>query len=171
MASPKKPNFPSKLCPKCGKYIHAKAKSHPECGWTMAATPVAAPQPKHSPAATNGEKLGKAATNGEKLSKMEAVRRVLREHGKDTMPVAIQDHLKKQYSIKMEAGVISNYKSNILKERKKMGRPKGTTVAGPKAAPSVATTEITLEDIRAVKHLADRLGAEKVKELAGVLAK
>jgi ribosomal protein L11 len=161
MAEQKKPNFPSKLCPKCGKYIHAKAKSHPECGWTMTSSPATTPQPKHSP----------TATNGEKLSKMEAVRRVLKEHGKDTMPVAIQDHLKKQYSIKMEASVISNYKSTILNQKKKVGRPKTSKSAPIAVAAVVSTAEISLEDIRAVKHLADRIGVEKVKELAAVLAR
>jgi hypothetical protein len=149
----KKPAFPSKPCPKCEKLIPARSKSHEECGWVEASTPVS--KPKAKPAT--------AASNGEKLSKMEAVRRVLKEHGKDTMPVDIQDHLKKQYSIKMDAGVISNYKSSILKARKKGGRPKAKAAAG-------TTNGISLDDIRAVKHLADRLGADKVKELASVLA-
>jgi len=159
MAGPKKPNFPSRPCPKCGKFIHASAKSHPECGWIKTTSPATTPQPKHSP----------AAADGEKLSKMEAVRRVLREHGKDTMPLEIQRFLRKQYSIKMEPSVISNYKSGILKELKKGGRPKANNP--PKAAHAGVTTEISLDDIRAVKHLTDRLGAEKVKELAAVLAK
>jgi hypothetical protein len=45
---------------------------------------------------------------------------------------------------------------------KKMGRPKSVTAAGG---------DITLDDIRAVKALADKIGAEKVKELAMVLGK
>lgn len=31
----KKRAFPTKQCPNCGKPIHAAAKSHPACGWTM----------------------------------------------------------------------------------------------------------------------------------------
>ena len=90
----KKPAYPTKTCPKCGKLIHARSHSHPECGWTMASKPTPAPV-KASPA-------------------------------------------------------------------KKMGRPKSVpTAAG----------EITLDDIRAVKALADKIGAEKVQELAMVLAK
>ena len=30
----KKPSFPSRSCPKCGKPIHIKTKRHEECGWT-----------------------------------------------------------------------------------------------------------------------------------------
>jgi len=90
----KKPAFPSKTCPKCGKLIHARSHSHSECGWTMASKPTPAPV-KASPA-------------------------------------------------------------------KKPGRPKSVTTAGG---------DITLDDIRAVKALADKIGAEKVKELAMVLAR
>jgi len=90
----KKPNFPSKTCPKCNKLIHARSHSHPECGWTMAAKAAPAPV-KASPA-------------------------------------------------------------------KKLGRPKAMTTAGG---------GISLDDIRAVKALADKIGAEKVKELAMVLGK
>src|SRR5580704_17582311 len=79
----KKISFPNRACPKCGKPIHIKSKQH-DCGWTAEgsakASPASKPQAKHSP----------TATNGEKLSKMEAVRRVLKEHGKDTMPLDIQ---------------------------------------------------------------------------------
>ena len=32
---PKKPKFPSKPCPKCGKTIHARSQSHEACGWVM----------------------------------------------------------------------------------------------------------------------------------------
>jgi hypothetical protein len=47
---------------------------------------------------------------------------------------------------------------------KRRGRPKGTTVAAAAGAISVG-------DIAAVKALTDRLGAEKVAQLAAVLAK
>src|SRR5271170_2978381 len=117
-AAEKKPNFPSKLCPKCGKFIHTRSKSHEACGWTEASSPASKPQAKDSPTATNGAKPSKpapTATNGEKLSKMEAVRRVLKEHGKETMPLDIQATLKKQYSIKMDTSTISTYKGTILK--------------------------------------------------------
>jgi len=32
----KKPSFPSRPCPKCGKPIHIKSKRHEECGWVAA---------------------------------------------------------------------------------------------------------------------------------------
>jgi hypothetical protein len=156
----KKPNFPFKACPKCGHYIHTRSKSHEACGWTEASSPASKPQAKHAP----------TATNGEKLSKMEAVRRVLKEHGKETMPLDIQATLKKQYSIKMDTSTISTYKGTILKARKKIGRPKGQKAWTPKAAPAGTTDEITMSDIEAVKKLVDSIGSDKVKALAQVLA-
>jgi len=155
----KKPNFPSKLCPNCGQYIHASAKSHSECGWTKTASLTAKPQAKTD------------AANGKAMSKMEAVRRILNEHGRETMPLDIRNHLMKQYGIKMEPGVISTYKTSILKAGKKSGNPKGPKPATSTAAPAGTQTGISLDDIRAVKHLAERLGAAKVQELAAVLAK
>jgi hypothetical protein len=32
---PKKPNFPSKTCPKCSELIHARLTKHPACGWVQ----------------------------------------------------------------------------------------------------------------------------------------
>jgi hypothetical protein len=170
-AAEKKPNFPFKACPKCGNYIHTRSKSHEACGWKEGASPASKLQAKHAPTATNGIKVSKTATNGVKLSKMEAVRRVLKEHGKDTMPLDIQTHLKKQYSIMMDAGVISNYKSTILKKWKKPDRPKAQQAWTAKTAPVNVADEITIGDIEAVKKLVDRMGADKVRELAQVLGK
>lgn len=89
-----KPSFPSKPCPKCGKYIHARMKKHEECGWVMEETAARRPKGKKTP----------------------KVRQLIRKPA-----------------------------------------PVGGTV--------------TLADIQAVKALTDRLGAEKVWQLAAVLGK
>ena len=96
-ASPKKPNFPSKPCPKCGLPIHARLTKHLACGWiaTQASTPVA------------------------------------------TKPAA----------------------------KRKRGRPKKAVTLASASAGS-----ISLADIKAVKELAAKIGADKVKQLAEVLA-
>ena len=156
--------FPNRPCPKCGKPIHIKTSSH-ECGWKATAT---AASPKAAPAKTAPGK--KPETNGS-ISKMEAVRRILSTEGKDTMPLEIQGHLKKQFNIKMDPTVISTYKSSILRQgpgKKKMGRPKGQTAVHSTARASGAS--ISIEDILAVKALAGRLGAERLRQLAEVLA-
>jgi hypothetical protein len=151
--------FPNRACPKCGKPIHIKKTSHEACGWTAAAS---TPSPKGSPAKAE-------TTNGKPKNKMEAVRWVLAESGNDTKPLDIQAQLKTKYNIKMDPSVISTYKGSILRQKtpKKRGRPKDTHVGVPK--PSSASS-ISIEDIMAVKSLAERLGAEKLRQLADVLA-
>jgi hypothetical protein len=147
--------FPNYACPKCGKPIHIKKKSH-DCGWKAEATVSKA---KSAPAK-------KAGPNGT-ISKMEAVRRVLATSGPDTMPLEIQTQLKKEFNIKMDPTVISTYKSSILRKGpiKKAGKP------GRPAAPAKSLSgNISFEDIRAVKALADRIGIEKLRQLADVLA-
>jgi len=105
------------------------------------------------------------------ISKMEAVRQALAKHGKDTMPGDLLKHLKSDFGITMSYDMASTYKSAALKKKKGKKR-------GPKPATAIAATAnghaaggISLEDITAVKALADRLGAEKVFQLAKVLAK
>jgi hypothetical protein len=153
--------FPNRPCPKCSKPIHIKSKSHEACGWKAEAA---------TPAKTSPAKPAKA-TDGS-LSKMEAVRRILASSGKDTMPLEIQGLLKKQYNIKMDPTVISTYKSSILRQGpgKKMGRPKGQTAVAHSTARANGSASISIDDIKAVKELAGRLGAERLRQLAEVLA-
>jgi hypothetical protein len=93
----KKPGFPSRPCPKCGKPVHIKSKKHEDCGWGMegsAEAPSAALQRGGSP-------------------------------------------------------------------KKKPGR----------VAVANANASVTMDDIRAVKILVSKLGAETVRQLAEVLGK
>src|SRR5579862_7478873 len=57
-------------------------------------------------------------------------------------------------------GWTMNGKTESTAVVKKRGRPKGGSASG-----------VTIHDIEAVKELVDRIGAEKVQELAAVLAK
>lgn len=151
-----KPNYPSKLCPKCGKYIHLRSKSHEECGWKDTST--SAPAKAAKPA------------NGKPMSKMEGVRQALGKLGNDAKPLEIKDYLKKQFKISMEPTVISSYKTSIFAKqrtgRKSPGRPAGR----PSASAKAAGQHISIEDIRAVKDLAERIGVERLRQLADVLA-
>jgi hypothetical protein len=91
---PKKPSFPTKPCPKCGKPIHARLQRHEACGWVMT--------DKTTPAAPK------------------------------------------------------------LAAKKKLGRPK-------KIHATANAGSIALQDIVAVKALVEKVGAEKVRQLAEVL--
>lgn len=108
------------------------------------------------------------------ITKAEAVRQTLAELGNDAKPLQIQDHLKTKFGMDMATSVISNYKSVLLKrargKKARRGSPKAQAEA---AAPNHVSPPdgIRLEDIRAVKQLVDQMGAEKVRQLAEVLAK
>lgn len=58
-----------------------------------------------------------------------------------------------------------------LKKLRKGGRPKGSKAVAHSPAKVGNSSGITVEDIRAVKELAERLGAENLRQLAAVLAK
>jgi hypothetical protein len=72
-------------------------------------------------------------------TKMEAVERTLAELGKDTMPVAISDHLKKRYNMEISPDVASNYKKKLKKKAKAAGKPE---TAKPAATQPVATAAL-----------------------------
>lgn len=114
----------------------------------------------------------KAAGNG--MSKMDGVRQSLQALGKDAMPVAIQEHLKKTFSIDMTPNTISNYKSLIQNSGKKRGRPKKAATAPssrqPRSKPAATNGAISIDDIRTIRELASRIGAQQLAQLAEVLA-
>jgi hypothetical protein len=112
--------------------------------------------------------------NTEGITKMEGVRRSLSHLGNDAMPLEIQKYLKSEFGIDMDTSMISNYKSAVKTAGKSavIRRPAAATVA-PVAAAATSSDAggITLEEIRAVKAVVDKFGADKVLKLAGVLSK
>jgi hypothetical protein len=107
------------------------------------------------------------------ISKMEAVRRAIATLGKEAKPNDVLGHLKSEFGIDISYDVASTYKSAVLKKMKgkKRGPKPGKKPAAIATANGHAAGSISIEDITAVKSLADRLGAEKVWQLAKVLAK
>lgn len=107
------------------------------------------------------------------VNKMEAVRQVLAKHGKDTMPGKIVELAKSEFGAVLSYDMASTYKSAALRKAggKKRGRKPGKKPGAAVSSNGSHVAGIALEDIRAVKALADRLGAEKVRQLAEVLAK
>src|SRR5438067_4685301 len=104
------------------------------------------------------------STNKETISKMDAVRHALNELGPEAKPLQMKPWIQKRYGIDMEANMISSYKSSLNKEAagqsgiSRRGRGAGRGAAG----------DLSLQDIQAVKQLSDRIGADKVRELAGL---
>jgi hypothetical protein len=120
---------------------------------------------------------GKAAksADGVKINKMNCVREALTALGKKAMPKAIVEFIQSQHQFTMSADMVSNYKSYLLskgKHKKKGGLKAGSSPAALVAAGKNGKTgAITIDDIRAVKALADKIGADKIRQLAEVLAK
>jgi hypothetical protein len=115
-----------------------------------------------------------------KVNKMQLVRDVVSERGKDIMPLEIVKIAKEKHGVTMSPDMASTYKSSVLKQlgmapggKTKPGRKPGRK-PGPQAAAvtngSRTSGGISLNDIRAVKELAARIGADKVRQLAEVLA-
>ena len=109
------------------------------------------------------------------VSKMEAMRQAIQKAGPDAENSAIRAALKSDFGVTMTTGMFSNYKSAAMKEIRAGKR-------GPKPGPKSAAVPtmngkkadaggITVEEISAVKNLVDQIGAEKVEQLARVLAK
>jgi hypothetical protein len=115
---------------------------------------------------------GQAA--GTRLNKMACVRQALAKLGNGARAKDIQGFLKQQFGLDMNSNMISAYRSSILKKAAgqsglipRPGSGAATTVR--RATP--ADEGISLDDLRAIKELADRLGVEQVRALAGVFAR
>ncbi len=111
------------------------------------------------------------------LNKMKAVREVLQEKGNDTPPLEIQSLIKEKHGVELPTSLISSYKFKLIgsvrKKGRKRGRKRAAAVAGETANGRRAPTggEVSIEDIAQVKKLVESMGAEKVRQLAKVLAK
>jgi hypothetical protein len=142
----KKPAFPSKPCPKCGKPIHARSKKHEECGWTSDAT--AAPS-------QNG------AAKGE-VNKSAAAREILRKNPKTPVKEVVAT-LAGQ-GIKISENYVYMLKSKVKARKRKDRRVKAMAVT---ASAPVNPVEL----VREVKDLAARAGGMRtLKQLVDVLA-
>ena len=118
---------------------------------------------------------GKKAAGG--VNKMDVVRKIIADHGKNTMPTEIVSFAKKEHGTDLGVSTASNYKSIVVKELGSGGKPKAKK--GPKPGWKKASANgtarngagISIHDIEAVKKLVEQLGADKVEQLARVLAK
>jgi hypothetical protein len=125
---------------------------------------------KQPDAASNSN--GEEQPSGRRVNKMDCVRKALSTLGHDAQPKAIAKYLVKKHHLAMSLKMISTYKSKLLKEmgESPRARPSAPAIHTPAArtTPSVGGT-IKLDEIRAVKELADRIGVARVRDLMGVL--
>jgi hypothetical protein len=99
------------------------------------------------------------------MSKMDCMRRALAELGGDAENQDIRKFLKSQLSLDMDLKMISGYKTYLKAANKSAAiRKPGIPAAAP-----VVVDGITLDDIRAVKQVVNKIGADKVRNLAAAL--
>jgi hypothetical protein len=101
------------------------------------------------------------------------MRQAVAKLGKDAPLLDLLKAIKQDFGITLDRGLAYNYKSLVTSKPatgKRKGRKPGRKPAAV-AANSSTVLAISVEDIAAVKALADRIGAEKVQALAKVLAK
>jgi hypothetical protein len=133
-------------------------------------------QPPEPTATAQGQANGAAKTKGGRINKLDCVRQALAELGNDAQPKDIQGFLKRKFGLDMNTKFISTYKGSILRGAAKKGgvvrRPSARVSSPPKAVLKVGAVNggISVEDIRAVKELVGRIGADSVRELAELLA-
>jgi hypothetical protein len=111
----------------------------------------------------------------ETISKLDAMRQAVAKLGKDAPLADLLKAIKQDFGITLDRGLAYNYKSIVSSQTtattgKRKGRKPGRKPAAA-ATNSSKVVAISIDDIRAVKVLADRIGADKVQRLAQVLVK
>jgi hypothetical protein len=80
-----------------------------------------------------------------------------------------------EFNIDMKLSRISNYKSLLLRSRRKRrGRKPPAAVVAELAAPARRAGQAvgnSLDDVRTVKELAKRIGTDRLRELAALLSR
>jgi hypothetical protein len=126
----------------------------------------------------------KSETNGRKRSKdprenqAEAMRQVVEIAGIDAPIPDIQKLLLEKFGHKMDANMVSSYRSSLRRKmetagggkprrrrRRRRGRKPGTTTAAPTS--TAAKGEDLLKDLRVMKDMAARLGPRRFRDLVG----
>ncbi len=127
---------------------------------------------KQQPDAMTSNSNGEEQSSGRRVNKMDCVRKALSTLGHDALPKAIAKHLVKKHGLEMSLKMISTYKSKLLKEMGESASPHPSAPTAPVPAARTKPTvggSIQLDEIRAVKELADRIGVARVRDLMGVL--
>jgi hypothetical protein len=110
------------------------------------------------------------------MTRKEAVRQALSKLGKDASRAEIQKFVKDNYRFEMTLDHISNCKGEIRKEKSHAKKAVTKQPAVGKREPKHSATRsqasgISLTDIETVKDLVERVGAESLRQLIGVLAR
>ena len=114
-------------------------------------------------------------------SNLEMVRQAQTELGKGAMPLQIRAFVKERFGTEMNTNLISYYKKRLAGKGKKKrpgkragGQPRQQPAGEPVGqtkAPAAGRSGISLDDLRLVKDLVGRVGAEQLRGLIDLLAR
>ena len=111
---------------------------------------------------------GRKARGG--INQMECVRQALATLGDDATPKQIDKFLRRRFKLQMNPKMISTYKGSIRKKRAGQSALMSSPAAwAPAPVRRPGGADDTVEEVRAVKDLGDRLGPDKVRALLDVL--
>jgi len=110
-----------------------------------------------------------AAPPPQTMSKKEAVKRSLKKLGRGAMPLAIRADVKRRFDIDLTADYAGRLKAEVLGKgpaaRKPAAEEQSPAEGGDGNGPA-----IPLDDILTLKSLVDRVGADRLRTLIGVLS-
>ncbi len=124
--------------------------------------------PEGDMAGTGTASESATAAPAKRINKMEIVRQALKKLGDEAKPTEIRDLVAKKNHLQLSLNLISNYKNSILKKVSGQSAVLRAPAASPSRSNGVAGG-ISLDDIQAVKTLAERLGVAKLHSLIDVL--
>ncbi|HEY7312364.1 MAG TPA: hypothetical protein VH643_23575 [Gemmataceae bacterium] len=119
------------------------------------------------PIGSSGHKApaGNSQVQEKLTNKTEAVRRALAKLGHRAVPTEIQAFIKANFDVDMTTKVISVYKSKLVKESGKKGKPGQKPVVAEVVLVTVIHESISFKDLRTVKEIRNRLGPARMREL------
>jgi actin-like ATPase involved in cell morphogenesis len=116
----------------------------------------------------------------EKLKKTDAVRRILQKLGKKAMPKEIAARVKEEFGLDITPDYAGKIKTEVFGKSgrrsvtKKPVETKPAETKAPEKAPSASngkSSAVLLSDILVLKDLVDRVGADHVVTLIGVMSR
>jgi hypothetical protein len=142
---------------------------------------------KQAQAGNTGQQgQGTQPTGQPPKTKMDAVKRALTKLGRKAKPTQIRAWVKAQFGMDLSNDLISTYKGEILHKKGGKGKKKAAarkeqerTTAKPASAAKAAlrpaagkaTAAISLDDLRVVKQLLARVGADGLKGAIDLLSR
>ncbi len=104
------------------------------------------------------------------VGKQKAVALAIEELGPETDNEKLAAHVKARYKHSLKPNNISQYKSNYLKHLREGGAPATLDAIGATPVKKAkAPGDATVEEIRDLKALSQRMGIERFRELIGLI--